>query len=132
LSGANEGPELLFRTPHNVIAANFNVPGNKDVYDFFGARDDEQAEAIAKRWHADLVLVCRSFPLGYARLEHADLGKSAFFGLAHDGKLHIVSDLQHPTLIERLVRGPIPPWLKPVEIPGDKDYLLFEVQDQKP
>ena len=127
LSGANEGPELLFRTRHSVIAANFNVAGNEDVYNFFGARDDATAEAIVKRWHADMVLVCRSFPLAYARLDHVHMGKSAFLGQASDGKIHLVSDPQHPTLIERLVRGPVPAWLKPVEIPGDKDYLLFEV-----
>ena len=41
LSGANEGPELLFRTPHNVIAGNFNVPSNRDVFEFFNARDEQ-------------------------------------------------------------------------------------------
>jgi hypothetical protein len=128
LSGANEGPELLFRTQHNVIAANFNVAGNEDVYNFFGARDDDAAQNILKRWHADLVLVCRSFPLAYARLDHAHLGTTMFLGPAGDGRLHLVSDPDLPTLIERLVRGPVPSWLKPVEIPGDKDYLLFEVR----
>jgi hypothetical protein len=127
LSGSNEGPELLFSTPHDVIAANFNVAGNEDVYNFFGARDDESARAIAKRWNADLVLVCRSFPLAYARIDHAHLGKSAFLSPVADGSLHLVSHPDHPTLIERLARGTPPDWLKPVEIPGDKDYLLYEV-----
>jgi hypothetical protein len=27
------------------------------------------------------------------------------------------------------VRGAVPGWLKPVEIPGDKSYLLFEIRD---
>lgn len=127
ISSGNEGPELLFRTHHDVIAANFNVAGNEDVYNFFGARDDTAAQNIAKRWHADLILLCRSFPVGYARLNHARLGKTAFLTPASDGSLHLVSDPQHPTLIERLARGPIPAWLKPVEIPDDKDYLLFKV-----
>jgi hypothetical protein len=128
MSGGDEGPELLFRTRQNVIAANFNVAGNRDAYDFFGARDDDAARAILRRWHADLVLVCRNFPLAYARLDHARLGKTAFLSPAADGKLYLVSNPEHPTLIERLIRGPVPVWLKPVEIPGDKDYLLFEAR----
>lgn len=127
MSSGNEGPELLFRTRHNVIAANFNVAGNEDAYNFFGAHDDAEAKKIVKHWHADLVLLCRSFPLSYARLSHARIGKTAFLSLAGDGNLHLMSNPEHPTLIERLARGPIPDWLKPVEIPGDKDYLLFEV-----
>jgi hypothetical protein len=128
LSGANEGPELLFRTKHNVIAANFNVAGNEDVYNFFGARDDETAQAIMKRWRTDLVLICRNFPPAYARLNHPHIGTTAFLAMTSDGKLNLVSSPDHPTLVERLVRGPVPAWLKPVEIPGDKDYLLFEAR----
>ncbi len=128
LASANEGPELLFRTNHNVIAANFNVAGNEDVYEFFGARDDVVAKNILDKWHADLVLICKSFPLAYAHLQHAHLGRTAFLSPASDGKLHIVSNPEHLTLVERLVRGPVPDWLKPVEIPMDKDYLLFEVR----
>jgi hypothetical protein len=41
--------------------------------------------------------------------------------------LHLTSSLDHPPLIEKLVNNQIPPWLKPVEIPEAKDYLLFEV-----
>jgi hypothetical protein len=111
-----------------VIAANFNVEGNQDAYNFFGARDDKIARDILKRRHADLVLVCRSFPLAYARLDHAEIGKTAFLTTGADGKLVLSSDPRHPTLVERLIRGPVPAWLKPVEIPGDKDYLLFDVQ----
>jgi hypothetical protein len=127
LSGSNEGPELLFRTQHNVIAANFNVVGNADVYAFFGAREDAVARKVAVKWHTDLVLICRSFPLAYARLDHTQPGRTAFLAAGSDGKLHLTGDPEHPTLIERLVWGPVPAWLKPVEIPDDKDYLLFEV-----
>jgi hypothetical protein len=127
LSGANEGPELLFRTLHDVIAANFNVAGNLDVYNFFGAREDAEAKAIAHKWHADLVLACRSIPLGYARLKGSQIGKTAFLTTTKEGTLGIVSNPEHPTLIERLAQGKAPSWLKPIEIPGDKDYLLFEV-----
>lgn len=129
LASGNEGPELLFRTHHNVIAANFNVAGNEDVYNFFGARDDDEAKAIMNRWHADLVLICRAFPLGYARLAHAQLGRTAFLSEGDDGKLRLVSNPLHPTLIERLAHGPVPSWLKPVEIPAESGYLLFEKKE---
>lgn len=128
LSGTNEGPELLFRTKHDVIGANFNVTGNKDVYSFFGSRDDEVAKKIVQRWHVDLILVCRSFPPAYAQLDHPRLGKNAFLETGPDGRLNLVSDPKHPSLVERLVHGNVPEWLKPIEIPGDKDYLLFEVR----
>ena len=131
LSSGNEGPELLFRTQHDVIAANFNVAGNEDAYNFFGATDDSKAQDIARKWRADLVLICRSFPLSYARLNHAHIGKTAFLTPANDGNLHLVSHPEHMTLVERLARGPVPAWLKPVEIPGDKDYLLFEVENKE-
>jgi hypothetical protein len=74
------------------------------------------------------VLICRSFPRPYARLDHIQFGKTAFLSPDADGKIGLISNPDHPTLIEHLVRGSAPAWLKPVEIPGDKDYLLFEVK----
>lgn len=126
MASEDDGPELLFRTPHNVIAANFNVPANKDVFDFFNARDDDAARAILNKWHAELVLVCRRIPPFYAGMDHPQLGKNAFLKMESDGKLHMVSSLEKPAFIEKLVNGPAPDWLKPVEIPTTNDYLLFE------
>jgi hypothetical protein len=127
LSGGNEGAELLFRTPHAVLAGNFNVAGNRDVYDFFNARDEATALRILKKWHVNVVLTCRNSPPFYAGLDHPRIGKNAFFGMGADGKLHLTSDPAHPALIERLVNGKIPAWLKPVEMPEVKGYLLFDV-----
>ncbi len=127
LSGANEGAELLYRTPYNVIAANFNVPANKDVFNFFNARDDKTSIRVARKWGADLVLTCRHAPPFYAGLDHPGHGQPIYLRKGDDGKLHLASSLEHPTLIEKLVNGQPPHWLKPVEIPGAKDYLLFEV-----
>lgn len=132
LAGSNEGPELLFRTPHNVLAANFDVPANRDVYDFFTARRDIIAENIIRHWHVDLVLTCRSVPPLYTGTDNAKFGRNAFLKLGKDNKLHLVSSLTEPTLAERLVNGPVPSWLKPVVIPASKDYLLFEVKLPKP
>jgi len=51
------------------------------------------------------VLICRSIPLGYAGLDHARIGSTAFLNLDKDGKLRLVSNPQHLTLIEKLVRA---------------------------
>lgn len=128
LAGMNEGPELLFRTPHRVIGGNFNVPANRDVFDFFNARNESRPRAILRKWDIDLVLVCRSVPPFLAGLDRPKLGKTAFLRPGADGNLRLVSDPERPTLIEKLVNGRAPGWLKPVEIPRVKDYLLFEVR----
>jgi hypothetical protein len=60
-------------------------------------------------------------------MDHPKIGKNVFLRAGADGKLRLFSSRDHPALIEKLVNGPIPDWLKPVEIPGDSGYLLFEV-----
>ncbi len=127
LAGMNEGPELLFRTPYKVIAANFNVAGNQDVFDFFNARDDQTAQKIVRKWHADIILTCRNIAPFLAGMDHPKFGTTAFIRLGKDGKLHLTGSLAHPALLEKLVNGKAPTWLKPVEIPANNDYLLFEI-----
>ena len=127
MSTLNEGPELLFRTRHNVLSAPYNVAGNRDSLDFFSARDDQQAERILKRRNVDLVLVCRQIAPFYAGIDRKSIFHSA---LTFDGsgELRLQSDAHYPTLVERLLHGEVPAWLKPVAIPFDRDYLLFEVR----
>ncbi|HEU0117812.1 MAG TPA: hypothetical protein VFR09_04190 [Alphaproteobacteria bacterium] len=126
LAGMNEGPELLFLTPFKVIAANYNVAGNADVRDFFNARDDKTAQKIARKWHADVVLTCRNIAPFMAGMDNPNFGHSVFLKPGKDGKLHLSSGLSHPALLEKLVNNTAPAWLKPVEIPGDTSYLLYE------
>ena len=128
LTGVNEGPELLFRTPHKVLAAAYNVDGNRDVYDFFNAHDEKIAHEILLRRKVDLVLVCRNIPLFYAGLGDFRARLNAEFEVGKDGRVRLVSDRKHPAMIEKLVNGGAPGWLKPVVIPFDQDYLLFEVR----
>jgi hypothetical protein len=127
LSGMNEGPELLFRTPHDVLAAPFNIEGNTDAFAFFNARDERKAVAVVLQRHVDLVLVCRSIPAFYAGLDNLKMRFNAYIYMDPQGHMRMTSSREHPTLIERLVDGDIPAWLKPVVIPLDPDYLLFEV-----
>nr|MDP9127308.1 hypothetical protein [Pseudomonadota bacterium] len=128
LAAADDGPELLFRTRDNVIAANFNVPGNRDVFDFFNARDDEVALNVLRKWHVDLVLTCRTIAPFYAGLDHPKFGANVFLLNGADGKLHLGGDPDHRALLEKLINGQTPDWLQPVEIPNVKDYLLYEVK----
>ena len=125
----DDGPQLLFRTPYNVIGGNYNVAGNEDVFGFFSARDDAKSKAILQRWNVDIVVTCRRIALFYAGRERIKFGANTFIKQAKDGTLHLVSSLDHPTLIERLVEGNPPTWLKPVEIAGNKDYLVYQVQN---
>jgi hypothetical protein len=130
MSGLNEGPELLFRTPYKAVGGNFNVFGNRDVFDFFNAHDDAAAQSILRQWHAKLVLTCRNVAPFLTGLGTIDFGTTTFLRPGRDGKLHLTGDPNHPALLEKLVNGKPPSWLKPVEIPGDNDYLLFEVKNK--
>ncbi len=126
LSSMNDGPTILFRTQHIVLSAPYNVKSNRDSFDFFNARLNDQAEGIARRRGVDLVLLCRKISAFYTGVNettrfYADLKTDS------DGKLHMLSDKDHPTMIERLLHDKAPAWLKRVEIPFDKDYLLYEV-----
>ncbi|MDR3449639.1 MAG: hypothetical protein P4M15_07845 [Alphaproteobacteria bacterium] len=127
MNPSDTGPELLFATRASVIAGNFDVPGNADAFTFFNAKNDAPAREIAHKWNAGLVLVCKTAPSLY-------LGKD-YFTLSHvalkpgeDGKLHLTNTDPRQPLIERLIRGEIPAWLKPIEIPDGSDYLLFSIE----
>jgi len=120
------GPELLLQTHHNVVAGNFDVPGNADAFTFFNSADDTPARKAAQKWNADLVLICHIAPELYLGKDYYQLGHAR---LQPDGKgmLRMINTDPQQPLIERLIRAQIPDWLKPVEIPGGSDYLLFEV-----
>lgn len=127
MNTSDTGPQLLFSTRHSAIAGNFNVAGNADAFTFFNATEDVVAQSAAKKWNADIVLVCRTVPTMY-------LGKN-YYAMENvrlqpgkDGQLHFTNINPNQPLIARLTRGEIPAWLKPIEIPAPSDYLLFRVQ----
>lgn len=102
----NPGAEILFRTPHSVLAAGYhrNAAGNLDVYTLFSAPDDQVALQIIDERNVDLVLVCPSAPeMGFYR------------------------DRGYPTFVERLIDGDIPPWLQPVPMANSGGEMLFQV-----
>lgn len=127
MSGMNEGPELLFRTPFKAIGGNYNVSGNQDVFAFFNARDDKKAQALLMKWNATVILTCKNIAPFLAGMGNPQFGTSLFLKAGSDGKLHLTGHPKNPALLEKLVNNNAPNWLKPVEIPGNSDYFLYEV-----
>ena len=122
----NDGPALLFATPHSVLSAPYNAKGNRDSLAFFSARDEASAQSVLRRRQVDLVLLCRNISPLYAGLTGPRrLMPTLVKG--KDGALDIVSDEDRPTMAERLARSDPPPWLKRVVLLDDKDYLLYSV-----
>jgi hypothetical protein len=107
------GPELLFRTDNQVLAAPFhmNVQGNLDAARFLSTPYPAEAENIARRRGVDLVVMCRSVPGHYLGPKDAP-----------------------PSMATRLFRGPIPQWLERVDAPHLDNYVIFRVKpnDEKP
>ncbi|GAB4392459.1 MAG: hypothetical protein Tsb0032_08140 [Kiloniellaceae bacterium] len=93
------GPELLYRTPHEVIATPYhrNGDGIYDSHRIMTSRDDGEARRLMARRGIDLVLLCQ-LP-----------AERAFFS---DGE-------GDNTLYRRLDAGDPPTWLTPVPLPPE-------------
>ncbi len=100
----DSGSELLFRTPYSVLGAPYhtNVGGNLDSAHFFTSADPIEARDIMQRRKAGLVVICRA---------------EAAFYVNPQGK----------SFAQRLVDGEVPHWLNKVDYPGERDFLLFEL-----
>jgi hypothetical protein len=130
----DSGPELLFRTSHQVLAAPFHtdVAGNLDTERFFSTYDPAEAEAIARKRHIDLVLSCYMMPRIYVGIDAKGqptdskdappsppfIGPGSKFGPGGKFKAHF---------IQLLAAGRAPPWLKRVAAPGANNYFVYEV-----
>jgi hypothetical protein len=108
INSINEGPEILFRTPHTVLAGPYHMDasGNLDAAQFFRTSDPDEAKAIAQHRGADLVLLC---PSQLEMQVYKGAGTNASFA-------------------QQLVAGDIPSWLKPVKSRDSTDLMLFEVR----
>ena len=106
----NQGAEILFLTPHAVLASPYHMDrsGNLDTIAFFTARNPAEAKTIAKRRGAELVIFCNleSQITPYLTRENTD----------------------HPNFIQLLAAGRIPNWLKPIKSPTMGNLLMFEVR----
>lgn len=117
----NEGAELLFRTPHKVLAAPYhtNVSGNLDSAAFFRTEDPNEAEHIARRRGVELVVLCKTVSSMYVPTD--DDNK---VDLDEKGDVMPFAD---ESFAQQLTTGKIPNWLKPVIFPLLGQMLLFEV-----
>jgi hypothetical protein len=101
------GPELLYRTPHRVLAGPYhrNAQGILGAYRFLTAPDDAEALALAREREVDWILLCPAVD-------------QAYFGRGGEDGLYT-----------RLLDGRGPDWIRPVELPAEapEGFLLFEV-----
>ena len=109
LAAVHSGPEILYRTPHAVLATPmFRNPGIMDAYHILAASDDAAARSILAKRRIDLILLCPSS------------GERLFFD----------SDQGQDTFYNRLVGGHVPAWAQPVTLPDAlaKRFYLFAVR----
>ncbi len=101
----NQGPEILYRTRHGVLASpnHRNAAGNIDNFRILTATDDDDARRRLHRRGADAILICTELLTGQP-------------------------DSDESELFMRLLQGHVPPWLKQVKILGYKGgFRLYEV-----
>jgi hypothetical protein len=117
----DQGPELLFRTPHNVMSTPYhtNVGGNLDALDFFSTLDAEQAQGIARRNGINLVVMCRDVPDFYL------VGDGPHYVVLPDGEEKM---RPNASMAGQLAAHKAPDWLREIHIEGSSNFLLFEVQ----
>jgi hypothetical protein len=130
----DSGPELLFRTSQDILAAPFHtdVGGNLDAERFFSTYDPAEAEAIARKRHIELVTSCYMLPRIYVGIDAKGqltdekggpvptiIGPGAKFGPGSKFKPHF---------IQMLAAGRVPPWLRRVPMTVNaNNYFLYEV-----
>jgi hypothetical protein len=117
----DQGPELMFRTPHAVLSAPYhtNVRGNLDALDFFATTDAARAEQIARRDGIKLVVMCRNVPDMYLQ------GPAPHYVALPDGEVKMRPDA---SLAGQLAFHQIPDWLIEIPLPQPSNDLLFEVK----
>jgi len=130
MNTSDSGPEILFATQHNVISGNYNVTGNEDAYAFFSTLDDAEALKTARKRKADLVLVCRKASPMYLGKDYSSPQNTSLM-TGKDGRLRFTNTDKNQPIIQRLIQGKQPSWLKPIELFESSDYLLFRIQYPK-
>jgi len=106
----NFGPELLYRTPHRVVATPYhrNASGIIDAYRVFSHSSEKEIKTILQTRKIDLLLICPASAI------EADYYKDPGGG---------------ETLYQHLLDDPVPPWLQEIQLPHQlsETFKLFEV-----
>jgi len=104
------GPELLYRTPHRVIATPYhrNTVGVIDTYHTMTDTSGALAQSLITARQVNLILICPSSP-----------AEPGYYAISDD----------KPTLYERLLDGTHPDWLHQISLPSKslQNFRLFEV-----
>lgn len=107
MTGANYAGELMYRTPHGVVASSYRMgyEGLSDTLAFFRSTNEKPARALLDRRKVDLIALCPAFGLEVA-------GKSLGAG----------------TMYDRIIAGRAPIWIREVDLPAEASaFRLFEV-----
>ncbi|RPJ38617.1 MAG: hypothetical protein EHM35_04125 [Planctomycetaceae bacterium] len=108
LAEINYGAEILYRTPHEVIATIYhrNWQGIADACAIMGAQTDEEAQSRLRSRGIDLILLSPG---------------------ASDSSL-FADPKQTSTLYNRLCDGELVPWCRPVQLPDElASFRLFAI-----
>ncbi len=126
MNSVNDGPELLFRTHHNVLAGPYhmNVSGNLDSTAFFSTMNPNEATAIAYHRGVDLVTLCNELPFIYQNSEAEDFASHQHAKTSNTNKVE--------TFAQHLVDGDTLPWLKASSYSNLGNMILLEVRWAKP
>jgi len=107
------GPEILYRTQHEVVATPYHIrngSGILDAYNIMTADTDEKALELIQKRGIDLILLCpkSSEAVVYSKSE------------------------QTSTFCQRLLKDMIPHWLQKVELPTtlSSSFQLFEIVEE--
>jgi hypothetical protein len=100
------GPRLITITHHEAVAGPYHRNG-RDIIDIHHAfrGTPENAREIVDRRKVDYVLICPGMPESTL---YASQAKNGFY--------------------MQLVRGQVPPWLKPVPLPKESPYRMWRVR----
>ena len=117
VASPNVGPELLYRTPHRILAGPYhrNVDGMAAIVDFFTSPDPDLVQEILHERQVGVVLLCPASDGGYFVSAGTGPGEGA---------------LSEKTLYSQLTGNRVPDWLEPVEFvePQVSGFLLYRVR----
>ena len=111
------GAELLYRTPHRVFSAPYDVSGNALARQFFGNRDLGAAYQLARMHQIGAVFMCDGYAKAFlpdAGAEQAAAAAGVLLAQSQPVPPEIAADR---VLIDYVMQGDGPDWLEPIPLP---------------
>lgn len=120
------GAELLYRTPHRVFSAPYDVSGNVLARQFFGNRDLGAAYQLARMHQIGAVFMCDGYAKAFlpdAAARQAAAAAGALLAAQQPVPPEIAADR---VMIDYMMQGDVPDWLEPVPLP-QRHLRLYRV-----